>query len=239
VWAVASVRLSIVSTIYNSETAIEQFIERSEKVAKALVADSFEIILVDDGSSDASLNRALSAQKLHDQIIIVQLSRNYGQHLALLAGLRLAKGDSVVCIDGDCDEDPEWITEFWKVQNETGADVVVGSQQKVHASKFYRTSRIAFLKLLGLKDLSNANETTARLMTRQVATALAQSKESKFYFGGVMAELGFQRVYVPVEKTKSFPTRYTPILLIQQVLSAITSFSTVPLRVLMVPLKMR
>lgn len=227
-----SVQLSIVSTIYNSESTIEQFVERSEKIARSLVADLFEIILVDDGSSDGSLTRALSAQKVHDKIIIVQLSRNYGQHVALLAGLRIAKGASVACIDGDCDEDPEWISKFWKAQNETGADLVIGSQQKIRSSKFYRAGRIAFLKLLDLRELSNSNETTARLMTRQVANALMRNKESKFYFGGSMVELGFHRIYVPVEKNKSVPTRYTPIERVRQAMTAITSFSTVPLKIL-------
>jgi putative glycosyltransferase len=229
---VSSVQLSIVSTIYNSESTIEQFVERSEKIARSLVADLFEIILVEDGSSDESLTRALSIQKVHDKIIIVQLSRNYGQHAALLAGLRIANGASVACIDGDCDEDPEWIAKFWKAQNETGADLVIGSLQKIKSSKSYRAGRIAFLKLLDLKVLSNSNETTARLMTRQVANALARNKESKFYFGGSMVELGFHRIYVPVEKNQSVTTRYTFIKRVRQVTTAITSFSTVPLKML-------
>ena len=227
-----SIQLSIVSTIYNSESTIEQFVERSEKIARSLVADQFEIILVDDGSSDGSLTRALSTQKVHDKIIIVQLSRNYGQHAALLAGLRIAKGASVACIDGDCDEDPEWIGKFWKAQNETGADLVIGSQQKIKSSMFYRASRIVFFNLLGLRGLSNSNETTARLMTRQVANALVRNKESKFYFGGSMVELGFHRIYVPVGKNKSVPTRYTFIKRVRQAITAITSFSTAPLKML-------
>lgn len=225
--------LTIVATVYNSELAIKDFVGQCRQVASLLAVTSFEIILVDDNSTDGSLGAALAEREHCAEIVVVELARNYGQHLALLAGLRFARGEFVVCMDGDGDEEPGWIAEFWKVQKSTGADIVIGSGIDERRSLTYRVLRALFLKILGVRDLGSKNETTARLMTSQVVDALTQYVESVFYFGGVMQELGFQRAYVPVRKVKSHPTRYKLLQQFRQVRSAITSFSVVPLRLLL------
>lgn len=224
--------ISIVATVYNSELAIKDFVGRCRTLLTQIAATSFEIILVDDNSTDGSLQAALAEQKHCPEIVVVELARNYGQHLALLAGLRLATGQLVVCMDGDGDEDPAWIADFLAVQKSTGADIVIGSVQNRRRSLTYRFCRTVFLKTLGIPNLGLRNETTARLMSSQVVDAITKYVESVFYFGGVMQELGFQRAYVPVLKVDSHPTRYKLPQQFRQARSAITSFSKVPLRLL-------
>jgi len=200
-------------------------------VAEALVASEFELILVDDCSTDGTLEAAIAESQEHSEVVVVELARNYGQHLAILAGLRLANGEMLVCIDGDCDEDPRWIEEFWQVQKITEADIVIGVNQTPQKSLVYQQLRFLFLLILGLRDLRLRPETTARLMTRQVASAVVQHAESSFYFGGVMNKIGFKRAYIPVAKGARDKTRYSLRLLIRRALEGVTSFSTRPLRV--------
>lgn len=224
--------ITVVATIYNSELAIKDFVGRCRRVLTLIAASKFEIILVDDNSTDGSLRAALAEREHCPEIVIVELARNYGQHLALLAGLRFAKGELVVCMDGDGDEDPGWIVDFLTARKSTGADIVIGSVENRRRSLTYRICRTVFLKTLGVSNLSSRNETTARLMTSRVVDAMTQYLESEFYFGGVMQELGFKRTYVPVSKLESHPTGYKLPQLLRQARSSITSFSVLPLRLL-------
>ena len=224
--------ITVVATIYNSELAIKDFVSGCRRVLTLIAASKFEIILVDDNSTDGSLQAALAEREHCPEIVVVELARNYGQHLALLAGLRFATGELVVCMDGDGDEDPEWIADFLTARKSTGADIVIGSVDNSRRSLTYRICRTVFLKILGDSNLSSRNETTARLMTSRVVDAMTQYLESEFYFGGVMQELGFKRAYVPVWRVESHPTRYKLPQLFRQARSAITSFSVLPLRLL-------
>jgi len=226
--------LSIVATVFNAEASLTDFVDRCWSVANSLTPEDFEIVLVDDYSSDDSLGVALAVRERLPRIAVVELARNYGQHLALLAGVRCTRGKLVFCMDGDGDEDPNWIEGFLEAHRSCGADLVIGSNDLARKSFLYRRARSIFIRLLGLRDLRSQNETTARLMTRQVADALTQHTEANFYLGGVMHELGFQRKYLSVGKLDSHATRYTFKRSIRQVSSAITSFSTVPLRLLLI-----
>lgn len=224
--------ISVVATIFNSELTVKNFVGRCRRALTLTAGSKFEIILVDDKSTDGSLGAALAELQQNSEIVVIELARNYGQHLALLAGLRFATGEFVVCMDGDGDEDPAWIADFINAQKSTGADIVIGSSEPRRKSLTYRTARTLFLRILGSPNLSSRNETTARLMTSQVAEALTQYSESSFYFGGIVQQLGFQRVYVAVSKADFHPTRYGRVRLVQQALAAITSFSVRPLRLL-------
>lgn len=225
--------LSIVATVFNAEASLSDFVERCWGIANELTSEGFEIVLVDDHSSDDSLSVALAARERLAGVAVVELARNYGQHLALLAGVRCARGKLVFCMDGDGEEDPNWIAGFLEAHESTGADLVIGSNNLEKKSFLYRRARSLFIRVLGLRDLKSHNETTARLMTRQVADALTQHTEVSFYFGGIMHDVGFKRKHISVSKPESHPTRYTFKRRVRQVSSAITSFSTVPLRLLL------
>lgn len=123
-------KLSIVGTLYLSTSTICEFIQRAAKSAREVVGDDFEIVLVDDGSPDDSAILVEQLLSTYPQLRLVRLSRNFGHHRALLAGLDFAQGDRVLLIDTDLEECPEWLVEFWEVMDGTGAEVVFGTQEQ-------------------------------------------------------------------------------------------------------------
>src|SRR6266576_6958293 len=103
--------LSIVTTLYSSAAFINEFYERTIAVA-AKRAHQFEIIFVNDGSPDSSLEVAISIAESDDRVKVIDLSRNFGHHSAIMAGLGVAKGERVFLIDVDLEECPEWLELF-------------------------------------------------------------------------------------------------------------------------------
>ena len=99
-------KISIVSTLYYSQNYLKEFCHRCIFTAQKIATD-IELILVNDGSPDQSLTVALEIQKQHDNIVIVDLSRNFGHHRAIMTGLRQATGDYIFLIDSDLEESPE------------------------------------------------------------------------------------------------------------------------------------
>src|ERR1051325_3242957 len=121
-------RLSIVSTMYRSAPYLREFHARVSASARNITND-YEIILVNDGSPDESLELALELQKSDPRIRVVDLSRNFGHHAAMLMGLTHARGDWVFLIDGDLEEKPELLERFSAEQEASGVDVVFGVQE--------------------------------------------------------------------------------------------------------------
>ncbi|MGH9548808.1 MAG: glycosyltransferase family 2 protein, partial [Terriglobales bacterium] len=121
--------LSIVTTLYASAPYLEEFYARTCVVAERVTSD-FEIILVNDGSPDNSLEIALSLYRKDARVRIVDLSRNFGHHKAMMTGLAHARGDMVFLLDSDLEEEPELLNTFYEKLQQTGADVVFGVQQK-------------------------------------------------------------------------------------------------------------
>src|SRR6476659_6261989 len=118
-------RLSIVATLYRSAGSLGEFHRRMSRAAAAF-AGSYEIILVNDGSPDESLQMALTLQETDPSVRIVDLSRNFGHHKAMMTGLSYARGDLVFLIDSDLEEDPELLASFESARQGQGADVVYG-----------------------------------------------------------------------------------------------------------------
>src|SRR3990167_1001725 len=107
-------KLSIVATLYQSKNYIIEFYHRASESAQKLVGDDYEIILVNDGSPDNSLELAIPLTETDRHLVIVDLSRNFGHHKAMMTGLAQAKGDFIFLIDSDLEEEPEWLLAFSK-----------------------------------------------------------------------------------------------------------------------------
>src|SRR5713101_542719 len=105
-------RLSIVTSLYRSEPYIRDFYERTRAVAAEITSD-LELVFVNDGSPDDVLKIALGLQEENDHVIVVDLSRNFGHHQALMTGLRFTTGDLVFLIDVDLEEEPELLRSFY------------------------------------------------------------------------------------------------------------------------------
>ena len=133
-------KLSVVTTLYNSSNYIYEFYDRISEKARAITSN-YEIIFVDDGSHDDSLQKALQLHENDVKVRVVELSRNFGHHKAIMTGLSYAKGDYVFLIDSDLEEDPELLSEFWKERTEdVNVDVVYGVQEKRKGGWFERWS---------------------------------------------------------------------------------------------------
>ena len=117
--------IAIVSSLYSSEKYIDEFYSRIVDVVKKHSL-SYEIIFVNDGSPDNSISKVLQIQKKDANVILIDLSRNFGHHQAILAGLEESNSHLVFLLDVDLEEEPENLEKFLKVLNESNADVVYG-----------------------------------------------------------------------------------------------------------------
>jgi putative glycosyltransferase len=222
--------LSIVSTLYCSAPYVEEFCARACAAAEKLTSN-FEIILVNDGSPDNSLDLALSLYRQDKRIKIINLSRNFGHHKALMTGLEHACGELVFLIDSDLEEEPELLERFYDKLKETGADVVFGIQKKRKGNYFERFSGAVFFKVFNLLSTHpiSTNALTARLMTRRYVAALVQHREREFIISGLWTLTGFEQVPVAVKKHHKGSSTYGPGRKISHLVNAITSFSNKPL----------
>ena len=139
------------------------------------MAKDFELILVNDGSPDDSLQIALSLHRRDRRVRIIDLSRNFGHHQAMMTGLSYARGDLVFLLDSDLEEEPEFLETFYERLKTTAADVVFGVQKKRKGRLFERVSGVIFFKLFNALSTHPIpkNVITARLMTREVCDELS------------------------------------------------------------------
>ena len=167
-------KLSIVATLYQSAPYIEEFYRRATESARQLVNDDYEIVLVNDGSPDNSLELAIHLSELDPRVVIVDLSRNFGHHKAMMTGLAYAVGDYVFLIDSDLEEEPEWLLGFSKQMIQEHCDVVYGVQERRKGGIFERWSSQWFWRFFNMLTGMNipTNLATARLMSRRYVDAL-------------------------------------------------------------------
>jgi len=222
--------LSIVTTLYDSALYLEQFYARVCAAAEQLTRD-YEIILVNDGSPDNSLDLAIAIQLRDNRVRVVDLSRNFGHHKALMTGLAHARGEMVFLLDSDLEEEPELLNKFYEEFQRTGADVVFGVQQKRKGRLFERISGSLYFKVFNLLSTYQIppNHITARLMTREYVTALMRHQEREFVMSGLWALTGFNQVPLHVRKHDKTRTAYGLRRKLSHLVNAITSFSNKPL----------
>lgn len=224
-------KLSIVSTLYQSSPYIIEFIDRASVAAKKLVGEEYEIILVNDGSPDNSLNIAIELTKDDSKIIVVDLSRNFGHHKAMMTGLLHSKGDFVFLIDSDLEEHPEWLLTFAEQMKNENSDVVYGVQKNRKGNWIERFTGqwfyLFFRTFTGLALPQNA--VTARLMTRRYVNALITHKEREVFMAGLWYITGFLQSPQIVNKISSSETTYTFRKKMSLLVNSVTSFSNAPL----------
>ncbi|MDQ0513083.1 glycosyltransferase family 2 protein [Ancylobacter amanitiformis] len=223
-------KLSIVTTLYRSEPHIVEFCDRALAAARAIASD-VELVIVNDGSPDRAFALARDYARTHPGLVVVDLSRNFGHHPAMMAGLRQATGDLVFLIDSDLEEEPEWLARFLARLTESGADVVYGVQETRRGGVVDRIGGhvyYALFRLLSGLDIP-ANLVTARLMTRRYVDALVSFEERELDIAGLWVLSGFEQVAIPVIKHSSSPTTYSILHKIRLMIDSITSFSNTPL----------
>jgi len=223
-------QLSIVTTLYYSEPYLREFYERMTRTAAQITKD-YEILFVNDGSPDESLTIARDLCETDEHVRVVDLSRNFGHHRAIMTGLEHARGDLIFLTDSDLEEDPEWLERFYAAYQDSDADVVYGLQRRRKGGRLEQFSGAVFYKVMDV--LSSypipANDTCARLMSRRYVNALIRHQEREAFLGGLFAITGFQQHPLVVDKHSKKKSTYTLTHKVGLFVRALTSFSNKPL----------
>ena len=226
-------KLSIVTTLYKSAPHVREFHRRASEAARK-ITDDYEIIMVDDGSPDELLAIACELVETDPKLRVVELSRNFGHHKALMAGLDHAMGELCFLIDSDLEEDPALLTEFHRKLTETESDVVYGYEQERKGRLVDgRGGRLAWLLIGRLYSVPiPANQCTARLMRREYVDALLLHRESNTIIGGLWVITGFRQIGVPIGKGRRGQPSYDFVRRVSTLVNGITSFSAAPLHLM-------
>jgi len=223
-------KLSIVATLYQSAPYIDEFYRRASTATKSLT-DDFEIVLVNDGSPDDSLTEAVRLTESDSRVVLIDLSRNFGHHKAMMTGLSYAQGERIFLIDSDLEEDPEWLLSFSEQMERDKCDVVYGVQARRKGRLFERWTGqwfYRFFRLLTRLPLPE-NIVTARLMTRRYVDALLRHDEREVFLAGLWHITGFDQRSQTIKKHNKSETTYTFRHKMSLLVNSITSFSNVPL----------
>jgi dolichol-phosphate mannosyltransferase len=225
---------SIVAPIYNEVESLPHLYRRVKQVMSSL-REPWELILVDDGSTDGSTDaiRALAKKDRHVRPVI--FARNFGHQIAITAGWDFARGDAVVIIDADLQDPPEAIPELLRKWKE-GNDVVYAIRaEREGESWFKRFSASVFYRLIyQITDVRIPVDTgDFRLMDRKVVDVLKAMRERHRFPRGMSAWVGFKQVGVEYKRSPRFAgvTKYPFRKMMLLALNAITSFSYFPLQV--------
>ena len=225
--------LSIVAPVYNEEQTLAEFHRRASEAVGALGVD-YELVLVDDGSSDGTPELLDELAERDSHLRVISLSRNFGHQAALTAGLDHARGDAIVMIDSDLQDPPELMGQMldhWR----RGSDVVYAVRSAragetraklVTARWFYRL----FSRLAQIELAQNAGD--FRLLDRRALDALGSMRERNRFLRGMTVWIGFTQTAVSYERDARYggETKYTPRRMLRFSLDAISSFSHVPLQ---------
>ena len=226
--------ISIIAPCYNEEETIEPFLRRIEEIL-AQINEPYEIVFINDGSKDNTLNVLLNAKQNFKNIRIINFSRNFGKEAALTAGLDKARGEAAIPIDVDLQDPPELIKELVTKWRE-GYDVVLAKRADRTSDSFAkRVSADLFYKLNGKisnVDIPN-NVGDFRLMSKRVVEALKQLPENQRFMKGLFAWVGFKTTVIEYarEKREAGQSSFNGWKLWNFALDGITSFSTLSLRI--------
>jgi putative glycosyltransferase len=226
----SGVALSIVTSMYRSQSYLEEFHARCTAAARQLT-DAYEFVFVNDGSPDQSLQVALQLCERDPRVRVVDLSRNFGHHKALMTGLAHARGERVFLLDCDLEEDPAWLLVFDHHMRSTGADVVYGVQTERKGGWFERATGALFFNVFNrlLSDPIPPNVATVRLMTARYVRALVSHRDQEVCLAALWQITGFDQRALPVAKGSRGETSYSVHRRVSVLVNALTSFSNRPL----------
>ncbi len=228
---------SLVIPIFNEEKLIDELVKRTVSAIESFSSE-FEVIFVDDGSTDQSLNRILYWQQKHIQIKVLSLSKNFGHQAAYTAGLEYAKGNLVAMMDGDLQDPPELLGEMYKLIKEQDFDIVSGKKIGRKGNKgriMYAVLFHLFFKRIGeIQNMENSGNYS--MMKRDAVDALLSMKEKVRYLPGLRTFIGFSQGYVEFVRDDRF--KGDPKMSIRKLFilaaDAIFSFSRFPIRLCLI-----
>ncbi|MEW5676541.1 glycosyltransferase family 2 protein [Flavobacterium enshiense] len=227
-------KLAVVSPVYRAEKILAELVQR---IKASIPSDftSFEIVLVDDFSPDNSWKVIEELAKVHPEIKGIKLSRNFGQHYAITAGLDCADADYFVVMDCDLQDQPEEMDKLYQKTKE-GFDVVLARRYDRKDSFFKKLVSKCFYKTLGYLTGSEQDETVANfgMYSRKVINEVRGLRESIRYFPTMIKWVGFSTAYVDVDHAhrKEGASNYNLKRLLNLALDIILAFSDKPLRLI-------
>jgi len=229
-------RLSVVAPCYNEAGCLDQLhVRLTDACVKEVGAHRYEIVLVDDGSSDSTWQEIRALVDKDPHVVGVAMSRNHGHQLALSAGLTVCRGQRILIIDADLQDPPELLPEMMRLMDQ-GADVVYGRRQsrageswfkEITAKLFYRL----FDRLVEFQIPLDSGD--FRLMSRRALDVLNDMPEHHRFIRGMVSWIGFNQVPIYYERQARYAgsTSYPFTKMLRFALDAITSFSVRPLRI--------
>lgn len=228
-----SVFLSVVVPCYNEAEGLSELHRRLELVCAAL-GKSHEIVLVNDGSKDATWMKIRELASRDASIVGIDLSRNHGHQLALSAGLSICRGERILIIDADLQDPPELLPEMMKLMDD-GADAVYGQRLTREGETWFKlvTAKLFYRLLNYFSDIEIPSDTgDFRLMSRQALNALLSMPEQSRFIRGMVSWLGFRQVPIHYHRPERFAgqTHYPFRKMLNLAVDAVTSFSIRPLR---------
>ena len=224
---------SVVAPVFNEIGCVEEFYKQASKVMSTLKA-SWELILVDDGSTDGSTDVIRSLAERDDHVQPVIFARNFGHQIAVTAGLDYARGDAVVVIDADLQDPPEVMLDLiakWK----EGFEVVYAVRRTREGESWFKLfTASAFYRLIyRITDVEIPLDTgDFRLLDRKIVDVMGQMRERHRFLRGMAAWVGYRQVGVEYDRKERFAgkTKYPFSKMLKLALNAITSFSYFPLQ---------
>lgn len=230
--------LSVVVPVFNEEQIIEVFYKRISKLLSEMKKEEpnfeWEVIWVNDRSTDSSLDIMLRLHKKNSCFKILNLSRNHGHQLAITAGMEYAKGDAVVIMDADLQDPPEFIANLYAKYME-GYDVVYAVRKNREAESFFKliTAKVYYRILKRLMNVEfPVDAGDFRLMSRRVVDTLVSMHESHRFIRGMVSWIGYKQCGIHYDREKRYAgtTKYPLRKMVKFALDGLTSFSTAPLR---------
>lgn len=226
--------ISLVIPIFNEEELIDQLFARTMSSLKS-IPDDFEIICIDDGSTDNSLAKLIRCHEEDQRFKVISLSRNFGHQAALLAGLHHAKGEYIAMIDGDLQDPPELIGEFYKKINE-GYQVVYAVRKKRKEGPIKRIAYWLFYRIMGTisKVRIAFDSGDFSMITREVLDQILRVSEQSLFLRGSRSWVGFKQTGIEYEREKraAGTPKYNFKMLFNLAYNGIFSFSDFPIKFL-------
>ncbi len=226
-------KISVVTTLYKSKFFLDEFIAEIQIALHQIQCLDYELVFVNDGSPDDSLQYLIEKKKEIPQIKLIDLSRNFGHHYAIQVGLDYASGDYVFLIDNDLETSPRVLVDFYgEMNNDNSLEVVYGYQEVRKGMFLERLTGSVFWVLINkLSDTKIPhNILTERLMTKQYVESLLRLQDANLFLGGMMYWVGFNQKGLPIKKgQRKGASTYSLKRRAELMLQAITSFSGKPL----------
>ena len=229
-------KISIVIPMYNEQEAAEICYQRIKNVLNKLSRYDYELIIVDDGSKDKTLEIVTKIAETDDKVVIISFSRNFGHQAAVTAGLRETTGDAVVIIDADMQDPPEVVEEMVKLW-EQGNDVIYAVRSKRKGESIFKTftAKMFYKILYNLSDVEIPKDTgDFRLADRKVIDVINSLPEHNKYLRGLFSWTGFKQKPINYirEKRTAGKTKYPLKKMLKLAYDGIIGFSSKPLKLI-------